>query len=204
MNRANYLCAMTLVLTACAPDLGVPGAYFFSKGAPSDYDETAFVDSISERPTLSEAQESLMETITDDPVQFLSRRPPTEVLNEAELVFFAAGRTGELLHLYSDAVDAGTETLRCRKAWLLERIGLHEEALVDARFAVRNSPEFAEAHFVLGFVLGQSDDADRDLLIEIRDAYRRSVTLDPGFVGPSDVGAPEVLEQVRAIDSAIR
>ena len=195
---------LVLALTGCDAASATPGAFLFSELPASEYDEAEFVEAISQRPALSEAQEALIQQITSDPSAFLARRPPTEVLNEAELVFFAGGRTFELLYFYSDAVDSGVEALRCRKAWLLERAGLQDEALAEARLAVSRSPELAEAYFVLGYVLGQSDEADRMLLVEIRDAYHRAVTLDPSFVGPSNVDASDVLEQVRAIDSTIR
>ncbi len=202
MTRSFVLAAV--LLSACAPDDVPPGTYLFADGPLSNFAANAYVDQLSQRPDLDPEKRAVVEQIVAAPEEFLTQRPPTSVLNEAELVFFAAGRSFELLDFYAAAVERGVEDMRPRRAWLLERLGLHDEALSEARQAVRDLPQSAEAHFVLGFVLGQSEEADRALLSEIRDSYRRAVSLDPEFLGPSGVTAPEVLEQVRAIESSLR
>lgn len=202
MNRSVLLAASFLL--GCASEPPVAGAILFEGGTLPGAEGESFVQEISERPELSAQQEAVIQQIVDGPEGFFDRAPPAEVLNETELVFFAAGRIFELLDFYADAVDRGVEALRPRKAWLLERGGLHDAALAEARIAVQRAPESADAHFVLGYVLGQSDEADTALLREIRDAYRATVTLDPDYVGPSDVQVNDVLEQVRALDAALQ
>ncbi|MFT6396493.1 MAG: tetratricopeptide (TPR) repeat protein, partial [Bradymonadia bacterium] len=147
----------SLLLIACAPDDVPAETYLFSEGPLSEFNLSVYVDEISTRPELDAEKRAIIDQIVTAPEEFLTQRPPTAVLNEAELVFFAAGRTFELLEFYAAAVERGVEEMRPRRAWLLERLGLHEEALAQARQAIDVSPESAEAHFVLGFVLGQSE-----------------------------------------------
>lgn len=152
---------------------------------------------------LREDQEEVIATIAANPEGFLRVRPPTEVLNEAELVFFAAGRLFELAAWYADAVERGVVDLRARSAWAYERAGLHSEALRQARTCVDERPEDAECWFVLGFVLGQSTESNDAALREIRDAFAKAVELDPEFSGPSNVSAAELRRQVRDIDARL-
>lgn len=201
---SRTILSFSLILVACAPGDVPPNTHLFSEAPLSEFNAGTYVDELTARPELDADKTAVLNQIVAAPEEFLSQRPPTAVLNEAELVFFAAGRTFELLDHYAAAVERGVENMRPRRAWLLERLGLHDEALAEARLAVANAPQAAEAHFVLGFVLGQSEEADRALLVEIRDAYRRAVALQPEFLGPSGVSAAEVLEQVRAIDSSLR
>lgn len=200
----RFAFALALTVVACAPEPAVTDALLFDDGALESFEQNAYARAISARPDVNGEQQDVVERIVGDPAGFLDRRPPPEVLNEAELVFFAAGRIFEMLHFYADAVDRGVEELRPRKAWLLQRVGLHQEALVEARIAVQRTPESADAHFVLGYVLGQSDEADTALLREVRGAYQATVTLDPAYVGPSDVRVADILEQVRSLDAALR
>jgi hypothetical protein len=158
-----------------------------------------------ERTDVGSAQHrEIADRIAADPEAFLRTVPPVAVLNEAELVFFATGRLCELGGYYRAAVARGVEALRPRLAWVDERCGLPASALRHAEAAVQATPTSADAWFVLGFVLGQSEQADRALLERVRDAYARAVTLDPTYLGPTGVTAAELRSQVAQIDEALR
>lgn len=148
-------------------------------------------------------QRDILDRISTDPAAFFGRNPPAPVLNEAELVYFAAGRTFELADHYRAAVDAGVTALRPRLAWTYQRLGLDSAALAQAQRAVDEQPSSADAWFVLGFTLGQSETADDALLSRVRDAYAKALELDDAYVGPSGVSAADLAEQVRRIDAAL-
>ncbi len=194
-------------LTACTVDPPPPA----TSGTYIDFHEStdlaALRAPVADTPPLledlREDQRDALERILDAPDVFFARRPPTPVLNEAELVFLAAGRVFELTEMYDDAVQGGITTLRPRLAWMLERTGLHSRALSESARAVEELPEDAEAWFVRGFVLGQQDEATVELLREIRECYAQTVALDPAFVGPSDVTATDIRAQVQGIDRAL-
>jgi len=149
---------------------------------------------------VSTEPEALLDQIASDPERFLAQRPPTAVLNEAELVFFVSGRIFQLADLYRDAVDRGVIDLLPRLAWVMERAGLHTAAMARAEEAVERLPDNAEAHFVHAYLLGQSETSDRAQLARIRSGFSRALELDPAFVGPSDVSAARVRAQVRELD----
>ena len=176
----------------------------FRADEPTAFDPSAALQPLlAPPPELASEQARLLAEIRQSPDRFLRVRPPTAVLNEAELVFFAAGHTLELMTFYAEAVDRGVVDLRPRLAWLLERGGLHDAALAAAETAVRERPEDAEAHFVLGFVLGQSDTAGPELLRRIGIEYARATELEPDFVGPGGVTAAELRRQVAEIDARL-
>lgn len=152
---------------------------------------------------LREDQQAALARIAENPAAFLAGGPPTAVLNEAELVFFAAGRLTELMGYYDDAVSGGDTRFRARLAWTLERSGLHSRAQRESARAVEERPNDAEAWFVRGFILGQADEATVPLLREIRDCYARAIELEPAFVGPSDVDAAALRTQIAEIDAAL-
>ena len=196
------------VLLGCAPDLPPPsgGAYLaFDEVSAADIEAALSIDPPTTTPEaeLRPDQQQALERIVADPSAFFARRPPTPVLNEAELVFAAGGRLFELTGLYGEAVERGVTELRPRLAWMLERIGLHGRALAESQQAIDEHPDDAEAWFVRGYVLGQSDEASTELLRAIRDAYERAYTLDPEFLGPSDVTAAELRAQVQQIDASL-
>lgn len=196
-----------LACAACDTDPPAPattGTYVaFSQGTtmpPLVFEDRTRPPSVDE---LREDQRAALDRIAENPQAFLAGGPPTAVLNEAELVFFAAGRLFELMGYYDDAVSSGDTRFRARLAWTLERSGLHSRALRESATAVEERPEDAEAWFVRGFILGQADEATVPLLREIRDCYARSIELDPAFVGPSDVDAAALRTQIAEIDAAL-
>lgn len=210
MRRRILYCAVLaapLALAGCervAPPLPDGNTVTFSEGGLAEFDPSAALTPLRDAALqLREDQDAVIASIAEHPEAFLAGAPPTEVLNEAELVFFGAGRLFELAGWYADAVERGQTELRPRVAWAYERVGLHNEALEQARLAVDERPNDAQAWFVLGFVLGQAESADDVLLTTIRDAFAKAIELDPRFVGPSGVTANDLRQQVMEIDRAL-
>lgn len=115
--------------------------------------------------------------------EILARNPPDRVLAEAELVFLATGRLPELVGFYNDAIAASDEPspLLARTAWLYQRLGLEDLALVRAREAVKLRPNDPFAHFALAFCLGQQSDRFEDPFHDVMDSLARVFELDPSF-----------------------
>jgi tetratricopeptide (TPR) repeat protein len=153
--------------------------------------------------SLTDEQRMVLDRIAASPQTFLASAPPPEVLNEAELVFFTAGRLFELAEAYAAAADDGAEHLLPRVAWAFERAGLHTEAIRRAEQAIAARPEDPVAHFVHGFVLGQEDVAPDALLERVAASFERAIELDPDFVGPGNVTATALRAQVDQLRSVL-
>jgi len=127
--------------------------------------------------------------------------PPDDVLDEIELIFFAAHASFELADYYLASVERAGHgaPMRYRLAWLYQRLGLLTAAEAQARQAVQERPDDPRAHFALGFVLGQTEPSHDDLT-EIRDAFARVLELDADFVGPGDASAAFLRSQIAQID----
>ncbi|MCB9506759.1 MAG: tetratricopeptide repeat protein [Myxococcales bacterium] len=212
VRRASAV-SLTLLMLAVALVAGChdePGAapghvrVTFGTPAAADLDLASVLAAHSAPPPpLGAEEQAILDQIVADPQMFFTRRPPAAVLNETELVFAAAGRAFELADHYKAAVDAGAVELRPRLAWIYERLGLHGAAVTEAERATAESPTSADAWFVMGFVLGQSEGADRALVERVRGAYARTLALDGGYLGPSGVTAADIREQISRLDAML-
>lgn len=156
---------------------------------------------------LSEDEERLMAAISEAPERFFDSIPPHAVLNEAELVYFSAGRSLELPLLYQDAIERQGERspLRIRLALILQRIGMYPSAEREARLAAELLPDNPDAHYVLGNVMAQGEDRSPQALQQIADAWGRALEISPAYA-PLDGTRPDEfqqrLQQVRAMLAA--
>jgi tetratricopeptide (TPR) repeat protein len=153
---------------------------------------------------LSDEEQTLLDTIVASPERFLDSGPPHAVLNQAELVFFAAGRSLELAPLYAAAVERQGQdsALRVRLALLLQRLGMFPSAEREARLAVQHRPADPDAHYVLGNLLAQGEDRSAGRLAEIAGHWERVFELAPDYEPLDGSRAEEVrerLQQVRAL-----
>lgn len=207
--RGFALVIALAILAGCTSEQGPPHpdgvTLVFGEGDPGAFDPSAALDDLAGADVqLREDQQAIIDTIAAHPQRFLAGGPTTAVLNEAELVFLGAGRIYELAGWMVDAVEGGDTGWRPRAAWTLERAGLHTKALRYAEIAVEEHPDDAEAWFVLGYILGQADDADEDTLRRVGEAFEEAIDLDPDFAGPGNVRAPELRRQVREINASLR
>jgi tetratricopeptide (TPR) repeat protein len=148
-------------------------------------------------------QQEIIDRIVERSDAFFDREPPAAVLEEAELIFFAARRTHELADLYRAAADrqGPASWVRPRYAWLLERLGLSDAARREIAVAVEARPTDPQAHFVRGLILARTARGDDEArLRELRDAFERVLELDPNFVGVSGLNADDIREQLAELD----
>lgn len=158
-------------------------------------------------PPLSDDEERLIAAISEAPERFFDSLPPHAVLNEAELVYFSAGRSLELPLLYQDAIERQGERspMRIRLALILQRIGMYPSAEREARLAAELLPENPDALYVLGNVMAQAEDRSPEALQQIADAWGRVLQLAPDYAPLDGTPAAEFqqrVQQVRTMQSA--
>lgn len=210
MNRSLVIAALAaLAAVACEHPHrdAVPVGYvelnpFAPVGPPA---EAALLPLLAEPEPLDAERQRLLDRVLEDPAGFLAGPPPVAVLNEAELVFFAAGRSFELADLYLEQVerDGVGAPLRSRLAWLYQRLGQETAALRVSEQAVRERPRDPQAVFVHAFVRGQRETASEALIAEVLAGYERVLELDPAFVGPGGVTANDLRAQVDQFRQAL-
>ncbi len=201
--------ALLMLTTACDHPYreAVPVAYRdldpMGPGGPPE--DLALAPLLQPPPPLDDERQRLLDRVLEDPEGFLTGPPPVAVLNEAELVFFAAGRSFELADLYLEQVerDGPGAPLRSRLAWLYQRLGQDDAALVAAEHAVRERPADPQAVFVHAFVRGQQQTASDDVIADVLAGYERVLMLEPSFLGPGGVSADDLRTQVAQFRAAL-
>jgi hypothetical protein len=130
---------------------------------------------------------------------FFTRRAPTKVLNEVELVFFSLGRGPELLRRIEAAMIADPKArawLLPRQAWLLGRLGQFDEARSVAEAARTDFPTEPDAWFVWAFANSQSASGSRVPVTALRDAINHLLAMAPDYFGPGDTTAEGLRKQL--------
>lgn len=143
--------------------------------------------------------EAILLQVTTAGSPFFTRRAPTKVLNEVELVFFALGRGPELLQRVEQAIasePAARPWLLPRQAWLLGRLGQFDEARAVAEVARTEFPEEPDAWFVWAFANSQSASGSRVPVQALRDAIEHLLTMSPDYIGPADTTAEGLRKQL--------
>lgn len=192
---------------ACTPSSSRPvdghsAVPFEAAGPPA---ELALAPLLAPTAPLDASRQALLDRVLEDPQAFFANGPSTAVLNETELVFFAAGRSFELADLYLDEVERQGEAspIRVRLAWLYQRLGQRDAATREAAAALAARPNDPAAHFVDAFVLGQRSELDEQGVQAVLEGYERVLALDPQFRGPGGVTAADLREQVQAFQTAV-
>lgn len=143
--------------------------------------------------------EAILKQVTDAGDLFFTRRAPTKVLNEVELVFFSLGRGPELLSRVEKAMatdPASRAWLLPRQAWLLGRLGQFDEARAVAEVARTDFPLEADAWFVWAFANSQSASGSRVPVQSLRDAIEHLLVMAPDYLGPGDTTAEGLRKQL--------
>jgi tetratricopeptide (TPR) repeat protein len=197
---------LAATLVACTPSSSRPvggqsAVPFEPAGAPT---HLAMASLLAPPAPLDASRQALLDRVLADPQAFFANGPSTEVLNETELVFFAAGRSFELADLYLEQVEreAAAGPTQVRLAWLYQRLGLRDAALRLAGTALDARPDDPAAQFVDAFVKGQQAPLEPSDVEAVRRGYERVLILDPQFRGPGGVTAADLREQVSAIAAA--
>lgn len=156
-------------------------------------------------PTLSSqtraSYEAILGQVTASGDLFFTRRAPTKVLNEVELVFFSLGRGPELLGRIESAMNADPKArawLLPRQAWLLGRLGQFDEARAVAEVARTDFPAEADAWFVWAFANSQSASGSHVPVAALRDAIEHLLIMQPDYLGPGDTTAEGLRKQLNA------
>lgn len=143
--------------------------------------------------------ETIARQVTDAGEAFFTRRPPTKVMNEVELVFFSLGRGPELLTRVESAMakdPAARAWLLPRQAWLLGRLGQFDEARAVAESARTDFPGEPDAWFVWAFANSQSASGSKVPVQALRDAVEHLLTMAPDYLGPGDTTAEGLRRQL--------
>jgi tetratricopeptide (TPR) repeat protein len=210
LARSLAVSALATLLLACSdtPSLTPAGQVDLTR-LPHGTVDVEQVSNALTRPAepLDEEQERLIDAISQAPERFFDSLPPHPVLNEAELVYFSAGRSLELPLFYQDAIERQGEDspMRIRLALILQRIGMYPAAEREARLALQFRPTDPDASYVLANVLAQAEDRSPARLEEIDQNWSRTLQLAPEYI-PLD-GTPlqefqQRLSQVRALRGA--
>ncbi len=156
-------------------------------------------------PTLSSqtqaSYEAILGQVTASGDLFFTRRAPTKVLNEVELVFFSLGRGPELLGRIESAMIADPKArawLLPRQAWLLGRLGQFDEARAVAEIARTDFPAEPDAWFVWAFANSQSASGSHVPVAALRDAIEHLLIMQPDYLGPGDTTAEGLRKQLNA------
>jgi hypothetical protein len=145
--------------------------------------------------------EAILDQVTASGDLFFTRRAPTKVLNEVELVFFSLGRGPELLTRIEAAMTADPKArawLLPRQAWLLGRLGQFDEARAVAEVARKDFPAEPDAWFVWAFANSQSASGSRVPVTALRDAIEHLLVMAPDYLGPGDTTAEGLRQQLTA------
>lgn len=199
MNPRLALICLLLPLAAC--DLFAPAAH------RDRLDRIAVVPTSeagapTQAPLTEEnrrSYESIAKQVTDAGDSFFTRRPPTKVLNEVELVFFSLGRGPELLTRIEQAMTkepSAQPWLLPRQAWLLGRLGQFDEARAVAEAARTNFPAEPDAWFVWAFANSQSASGSKVPVQALRDAVEHLLKMAPNYLGPGDTTAEGLRRQL--------
>jgi hypothetical protein len=143
--------------------------------------------------------EAILAQVTSSGDLFFTRRAPTKVLNEVELVFFSLGRGPELLRRIEAAMIADPKArawLLPRQAWLLGRLGQFDEARSVAEAARTDFPTEPDAWFVWAFANSQSASGSRVPVTALRDAINHLLAMAPDYFGPGDTTAEGLRKQL--------
>lgn len=143
--------------------------------------------------------EAILKQVSDAGDLFFTRRAPTKVLNEVELVFFSLGRGPELLTRVERAMATEPSSrawLLPRQAWLLGRLGQFDEARAVAEVARTDFPLEADAWFVWAFANSQSASGSRVPVQSLRDAIEHLLVMSPDYFGPGDTTAEGLRKQL--------
>ena len=145
--------------------------------------------------------EAILGQVTASGDLFFTRRAPTKVLNEVELVFFSLGRGPELLTRIEAAMTADPKSrawLLPRQAWLLGRLGQFDEARAVAEIARTDFPAEPDAWFVWAFANSQSASGSHVPVAALRDAIEHLLVMAPDYIGPGDTTAEGLRRQLTA------
>ena len=203
MKHVNLLglALVLLLLTAC--DLVAPAQQ------RDRIDRVAIVPTTPvtppQPPTLSAetraSYEAILAQVTASGDLFFTRRAPSKVLNEVELVFFSLGRGPELLGRIESAMAADPKArgwLLPREAWLLGRLGQFDEARAVAETARTDFPAEPDAWFVWAFANSQSASGSHVPVPALRDAIEHLLIMQPDYFGPGDTTAEGLRKQLSA------
>lgn len=153
--------------------------------------------------SLTERQQGVLDEVRGLGAELFATRPPAPVLDEIELVYFVDGSSMELADRYQEAAQAQGQgsSMRPRLAWLYHRLAMTTQARAQSEQAVRERPDDATAQFVYGFVHFDPNAHDPETIELVRNAFRRTLMLDPEFVGPGGVTAASLREELDALDA---
>lgn len=209
IGRVALLAAL-LWSGGCAPDLGAearaPGAVDLQRPlqTPLDADAVQRLEGPVDTQLPDQALQ-VVELVREQGVRLLDQPPPRGYLDEIEISFFATGRSLELADLYLEAVERAGEGawMRPRLAWMYERLGLHTAAEREAQQALAELPQSAEAHFVMGFILGQDEAAGDEKLSEVLTHFREALALDPRLLAPGGVTSSDLRREIEALEARL-
>lgn len=201
MTRAPLSAAVSAMMLLAACDLTAPAA---QRDRLDRVAVTAVTPSLPAQPPqltpeTKASYETILQQVTSAGDLFFTRRAPTKVLNEVELVFFSLGRGPELLTRIEAAMKsdpASRAWLLPRQAWLLGRLGQFDEARAVAEVARTEFPQEPDAWFVWAFANSQSASGSTVPVQSLRDAIEHLLTLSPDYLGPGDTTAEGLRKQL--------
>ncbi len=177
--------AIALSFTGCRQPEGTPtwpGGIKVGQERPEHLHPGAVAHTAEPLPAREQDLE-LVREIASRHEEIFRRDPPQQVMDEAELIFFATGRLPELVEYYEEAIERrhGDTSLLARLGWLYERLGLEDLAFESVKDAAQRRPDDAFAHFALAYTYGQQAERRDDPYPHMLTALERVFELEPTF-----------------------